>query len=205
MSVNGNHVRRTAEACVEFLSSHTDSDWRSPIPELDLSAIEIVAHAAECCLWYGIDLAAGGQDLDPVEHRVKTDGDSSQVVETLRTYAEVAASVIDAMPESARGFHPMGTADPSGFGAIACDEILIHTDDAARGLGAPFNPPTDLVEPVLRRLFPWVTEPGDPWEQLRWANGRIALEERPRLERWVLHCAPLAEWDGSVPRHPADQ
>lgn len=109
-----------------------------------------------------------------------------------------------AAPTSARGFHPMGAADASGFAAMACDELLIHTDDAARGLGATFAPPDDLVEPVLRRLFPWVSPVTEPWPQLRWANGRIALGDRDRLDgsTWAWHCAPLADWDGTVATRP---
>lgn len=97
----------------------------------------------------------------------------------------------------------MGAADPSGFAAMACDEILIHTDDAARGLGLVFRPPTDLAERVLHRLFPWVTDVDDPWEGLRWANGRIALGGRERLSGWTWHCAPLDEWDGTSPTRPS--
>lgn len=97
----------------------------------------------------------------------------------------------------------MGMADPSGFAAMACDEMLIHTDDAARGLDVSFDPPHELAEPVLRRLFPWVSEVTDPWQQLRWANGRIELDGRPRLTDWAWHCAPLDEWDGTMPRRPA--
>ncbi len=93
----------------------------------------------------------------------------------------------------------MGTADPSGFAAMACDELLIHTDDPARGLGLGFHPPDDLAESVLQRLFPWVTPHGDPWDQLRWANGRLALGELERLTDWAWHCAPLKEWNGIVP------
>ena len=74
------------------------------MPDLEMSVAEVVAHAAEGCLWYAIDLAARGEELDLVEHRVKADGASSAVVETLRTYADIAASVIDAAPVSARGF-----------------------------------------------------------------------------------------------------
>jgi hypothetical protein len=93
----------------------------------------------------------------------------------------------------------VGVADPSGFTAMACDEMLIHTDDAARGLDRTFSPPAELTEPVLRRLFPWVDVGPDPWAQLRWANGRIPFDGRPRLERWRWHCAPLHEWDGTMP------
>ncbi len=167
-----------------------------------MSVVEVVGHTAEGCIWYGIDLAAGGADLQPVEHRVKTDEAVADVIETLRTYAAVLAAVVDTSPPTARGFHPMGMADPSGFAAMACDEMLIHTDDAARGLGSVFDPAPNLVEPVLHRLFPWVTGDADPWSQLRWANGRIALPDQPRLSGWAWHCAPLSEWDGSVARRP---
>jgi hypothetical protein len=33
-------------------------------------------------------------------------------------------------------FHPAGAADASGFAAIACDEMVIHTNDAAPRLWA---------------------------------------------------------------------
>jgi hypothetical protein len=163
-----------------------------------MTVVEVVAHAAEVCLWYAIDLAAAGKDLQPVEHRVKADGPPPEVVDTLATYATVVASVVDALPAEARGFHPMGQADPSGFAAMACDEMLIHTDDAGRGLGRTFSPPPEVAEAVLRRLFPWVVDEGDsdPWELLRWANGRTALGDRPRLQGWAWHCAPLVDWDG---------
>lgn len=200
--VDASHVRRTAAACTTFLLDHVDRDWTGRVPDLEMSVVEVVAHAAEGCLWYAIDLAAAGEDVDPVEHRVKVDGDSSAVVATLRTYADVVASVVGSAPASARGFHPLGTADPSGFAAMACDEMLIHTDDAARGLGVAFEPSPDLVEPVLRRLFPWVTVGPDPWSQLRWANGRIAFDGLPRQSGWAWYCAPIENWDGTVAIHP---
>jgi hypothetical protein len=175
-----------------------DDDWAVPVPDLELSAIGVMAHAAEVCLWYAIDLAARGNDLHLVEHRVKTDGSPADALAVVTAYASLVADVIDAAPASARGFHPMGAADPSGFAAMTCDELLIHSDDAGRALGRAFQPPPDLAEPVLRRLFPWVTPGADPWQQLRWANGRIQLEDQPRLDGWAWHCAPLDEWDGTV-------
>jgi len=181
----------------------TDVDWSVQVPDLDLSVAEVVAHAAEGCLWYAIDLSAGGKDLKPVEHRVKIDGPNVDLVDTLATYAAIVASVVEVSPVSARGVHPMGTADPSGFAAMACDEMLIHTDDVARGLGVGFRPPAELAAQVLRRLFPWVSPSGNVWEQLRWANGRIALSGQPRLSDWAWHCAPLEEWDGRIATRPS--
>lgn len=200
--VTAANVREVAALCVDFLGLHMDADWSLPVPDLEMSVIEVVAHTAVGCLWYAIDLAAGGVDLEPVDHQVKTDGENRDVAATLRTHATVVAAVIDAAPATARGFHPMGTADPSGFAAMACDEMLIHTDDVARGLAVPFEPPSRLVEPVLRRLFPWVEARDEPWLRLLWANGRIAFDGQPRLSDWAWHCAPLSDWDGTIPTHP---
>ena len=113
---------------------------------------------------------------------------------------EESAEVVKAAPPEARGFHQTGFADPSGFAAMGCDEVLIHTDDIARAFGLFFTPPDELCRRVLRRLFPWAPEDGDGWSVLRWANGRMALPGRERLgEDWPWHSAPLSEWDGSMP------
>ncbi len=196
------HVRHAAEVCTDFLQTAIDSDWDLPVPDLEWTVADVVAHAAAGCLWYAIDLAAHGTDLQTVEHRVKTDESIAGLIDTVRTYAEVVAAVIEVTPETTRGFHPMGAADPSGFAAMSCDELLIHTDDAARGLGLTFRPPADLALVVLRRLFPWVKPGDDPWEQLRWCNGRIALSGRERLVGWAWHCEPIDEWNGTIPTWP---
>jgi hypothetical protein len=82
---------------------------------------------------------------------------------------------------------------------MACDELLVHTDDAARGLGRRFSPEPALAARTLARLFPWHESGGDPWQTLLWANGRVDLPGRPNQEGWQWHCAPLAEWNGKPP------
>lgn len=196
-------VRETAAVCSGFLRGLADQDWGVLAPDVDMSIAAIVAHIADGCLWYALDLAAGGKDLKAVEHGVQVDAASSDLVDTLEVYANVVASVISAAPISARGFHPMGAADRSGFAAMACDEMLIHTNDAAGGLGADFRPPQQLADQVLRRLFPWVDRSGDPWGDLLWANGRIAHQGKERLSEWAWHCAPLDEWNGEIPSPPS--
>lgn len=97
-------------------------------------------------------------------------------------------------------------ADASGFAALACDELLVHTSDIAAGLGVSFDPPREVCARVLGRLFPWAPRDQDPWEALRWANGHAPLGERPRLApEWVAHPAPLQEWDGVDPTPPPDR
>jgi hypothetical protein len=94
----------------------------------------------------------------------------------------------------------VGLVDASGFAALACDELLVHTGDIAAGLGAGFDPPREACARVLGRLFPWAPPDQDPWATLRWANGRAPLGQRPRLSPdWVAHPAPLHQWDGVDP------
>jgi hypothetical protein len=80
--------------------------------------------------------------------------------------------------------------------------MLIHTDDAARGLGLRFVPDLKLAGKVLSRLFPWHDPGSDAWQALLWANGRIDLPGHQNQTGWTWHCAPLADWDGLPPARP---
>lgn len=192
-------MTQVADLCTVFLADSVTEDWAFTVPDLTWTVAETVAHTAEGCLWYAIDFSARGKDLQPVEHRVKPDSSPADLVDTLAAYAAVLAAVIHRAPAGTRGFHPMGMADASGFAAMGCNEMLIHTNDAARGLGRTFVPGSALAEDVLRRLFPWVAVDGDPWPLLLWSNGRMAVPDRSRLQNWRWHCAPLDEWTGDVP------
>jgi hypothetical protein len=125
----------------------------------------------------------------------------SELLLSVEVTAAVLEHVIRATPTSTRAFHPAGMADTSGFAAMSCDEILIHTADIVSGFGIDFQPPEDLCCRVLTRLFPWAPTDVGHWEALLWANGRSAL---PGLERqdetWRWHCAPLSEWDAQIPQ-----
>jgi hypothetical protein len=98
------------------------------------------------------------------------------------------------MPAAARCSHGQPTG-AEGFAAMHCDEVLVHGDDIALGLGVAFAPPPDLVRRVRDRLFPW-TPAGAPWTTLLWCNGRVALPDHARLTDWSWHPAPLSAWDG---------
>jgi hypothetical protein len=86
---------------------------------------------------------------------------------------------------------------------MACSEILTHTDDILRGFnaGTTWQPPRDLCERILRRVFPWAPGEGDcpdRWQAVLWVCGRTALPGFPRLDdKWWWHAAPIEEWDGT--------
>lgn len=196
-TTDADHLDVVTDLCVDVLSATIHGDWSARPPDLEMTVAELVAHIAQTGYWYAIDLAARGPDLGAVEPVVDATAAPEMLVATLRTGFRLLADVVRTAPPAARGFHPFGQADASGFAAMACDELLVHTHDVAAALDRPFRPDDDLVQPVLQRLFPWAPQdPDDVWEELLWANGRLASAGRPRQHRWTWHCAPLEEWDG---------
>ncbi len=192
-------VRATASACRGVLQPVADANWERLAEELDRSCRKTPAHVLSALLYYAINLATRSTEL-------RFSGQSNpslpvpELLDALEGRAAVLAEVCAAAPPSARGAHDWGMPDASGFAALACDEMLLHTSDIALALGASFDPSPDVCVRVLARLFPWAPRGEDPWQALRWANGRAPLGERLRLgPSWVSHPSPLDEWDGRDP------
>lgn len=197
--MRGDDVRAAADAALEFLEPHVGRDWSAVVPGMDFTVASVLAHAAQGPLWYSLDLIGGTADEAAFEITVRPDADPRALLRSLNSAARLCAISVEAHPPSARGFHPMGAADPSGFAAMACAEILVHTHDAATGLGEDFCVGQGLAARVLARLFPW-QEPGkDAWRSLLWAHGRVELAGAVRGRGWGWHTAPLSEWDARPP------
>lgn len=200
--MRGADVRAAASAADGFLRPLAGRDWSRDIPGLDFTVASVVAHAAAGPLWYSVDLTNGPADDAAFDLRVPADAEPAALLASLRTAAALCAMTVDHLPDSARGYHPAGRADPSGFAGMACDEILVHTYDAGTGLGEEFTPGPELAGRVLARLFPWRQPDPGPWPALLSANGRIDLPGVPRERFWCWYCAPLSEWDGQIPSWP---
>jgi hypothetical protein len=183
-----------------LLVSDTARDWSARAGELTWTVAEVAAHVADLCGFYAIHLALCSRSrlrFDVALHPTATVADKAATIDALANHL---AQVIDCAPPDARAWHHWGMADPVGFAAMACDELVVHSRDIADGWAQPFEPDRDLCARVLARLFPWAALTADPWEALRWANGRIALPDHPRLASdWAWHSAPLTEWDGQRP------
>ena len=188
----------TAEACTAALAPLLDRDWDVPVPGLDWTCRQTLEHV--CGLAYAPVLATRATSFRPLALAVTPEAPLDGLLRTADAMARVLAEVARAAPSSARAYHPAGAADPSGFVAMEMDELLVHTADITTGLGVPFSADRRLVTLVLDRLFPWWPRDVEPWTALLWANGRVGLPGRPSLgASWVWHCAPLEEWDGTVP------
>lgn len=196
-------LRRAAALSREALMRLSEADWSRPAHGLEWSCLKTLQHLASCLDWYGMLLATPSREpfrmrfLPQPEY--SADYSLALLLDMLERRASVLAVIAAASDASARGFHVWGYPDATGYVAIGCAEILLHTDDIVRGHEQTFQPPDDLCRGVTARLFPWAPTEADPWSTLRWAVGRESLPgyaDAPA--NWAWHASPLAEWDGTV-------
>lgn len=192
-----------ARASAEVLTPAIVLDWSLRAGDLEWSCLTTLAHVAQALMFYAGHLATRSPTVLPFRGprvRPVEDLDPPALVGSaiggMSTLAGVLTEVVRAAPPHARAFHPEGLADPDGFLAMGCDEVLVHTSDICSGLGLSFAPDEPLALRVVRRLFPWAPADQPAWSTLLWCNGRTALPGSPRLTDWGWQCAPLAEWDG---------
>jgi len=123
------------------------------------------------------------------------------MIDFLEAAGRILALVARATPPDVRAFHPWGVADADGFAGMGCLEVLLHGKDLADGLGLPYEPPSEVCQKVLDRMFAHHKEQvaaTDPWAALQWASGRGELDGLARLTEWKWRAAPLDErWDPS--------
>ena len=181
----------------------TSQAWSSPSP---LSSPMLrKAHSGTPA-----DLTGGPGDDGAFEFRVRPDAEPERLLVSTRRAAALCAIAVDRSPATARGFHPTGPADPSGFAGMARDEILVHTYDAGTGLGASFSPDPRLAGRLFRRLFPGLRSgswsglrsgPGSglrsgswsgsrSWSGLRPGSGSVGAAVGQRADRSPWQAAP---------------
>jgi hypothetical protein len=209
-AVDGGHVAEDvtpddlidATSCARgALEPFADGDWTIQAGDLAWDVRTTLTHTADAVGWYAVHLAVQSPGRLRFDFRAHDDASNAELLDVLDAAAATLAQVARAVPRGARGYHTAGIADRCGFLAMGCAEIMVHCWDAVHGFGVDFVPPGDLAERVLRRLFPWAPRGEPAWHALLWANGRVDLPSRPDQPgpAWEWHCAPLDEWDGTIP------
>jgi hypothetical protein len=189
------------------LEDASDRDWSVRAGALEWTCRRTLDHIPDTLLLYAAHLATRTARPLPFLRNGDPEAPVRHLLRSVQSAAAILADVARAADPADRGYHPAGMADPSGFVAMGCDEILVHTHDIADGLALHFVPPRALCESVLARLFPWAPADAsgvEPWSVLLWANGRGPLPDHPQLDPdWYWQCSPIAEWDGTVRRRQA--
>jgi uncharacterized protein (TIGR03083 family) len=195
-------VRAATEAVAAAIAPAVKTaDWDTKAGTLKWTCRETLAHTVDCVTWYGALLARRSpKDIETPEIALQMP--LKVMVDALRSMGAVLAEVVKGAEPSVRAFHPYGLSDATGFAAMGCDEMLVHGYDIAGGLGIDYDPPSEVVEHTLHRLFPWAPTDADPWQALLWANGRTSLGDRKPERKWLWQCAPLDEWNGEIRRMP---
>ncbi|MGW1893335.1 maleylpyruvate isomerase N-terminal domain-containing protein [Streptomyces sp. NPDC002004] len=203
--VSGKHVRQAVALCVDGLSGVPAARWDVRAGDLEWTCRETLEHLADDLLTYALRFGlARPMDAPRVPLRISRDrpegpanvifGDEEAGPEGLLTVVEACggllATVVDTTAPTALAPHVFGASDPEGFAAMGVVETLVHTHDIVRGLDLVWEPPQDLCERVLARLFSDVSVIGSPWSTLLWATGRIDTPDRPRRTNWRWYGAP---------------
>ncbi|WP_283134184.1 hypothetical protein [Rhizohabitans arisaemae] len=191
--VSVDDVHRCTTEVINMLREGADRDWSLPAGTLEWSCHRTVEHMADCLFSY-----AGQVAVRPADHYVPflvtaDEGSSpAQMAEFVMAAGGVLAAVVDHASAGIRAYHPSGMADPEGFAAMGCVELLVHGHDVATGLRLDPDPPRDVCTRVLMRMFPQIDVDGDSWDLLLWATGRRELPGRGHPGAgWRWHGAPV--------------
>ncbi|MFB6959137.1 GNAT family N-acetyltransferase [Streptomyces sp. NPDC056309] len=196
----GEQVEQAVAGAVALLRTATDRDWDGVrAGRLEWSCRRTAEHIAGDLIAYAGQLAGRAQSAYvPFEITLDEGTKNADVLDVIETTGALLAAAVRTAPREVRAFHPypFRCANREGFAAMGVAEVLLHTHDIATGLHLAHEPPAELCEDVLTRLFPHVRPDSAPWPTLLWATGRGDLPGRP----------PVTEWRWSnPPAIPADR
>lgn len=171
-------------------------DWRDAVGTGIWTARATAEHLGDTLLAYAAQLV-----VRPTDGYVRFAADvgeapAADLLNFVRAGTGMLAATVRTTDPDVRAFHPSGMADAEGFAGMGCVELLVHGEDVARGLQLALDPPREVCERVLARMFPEQAadiEGADPWDALLWATGRIELADQERRTGWRWRGAPVED------------
>ncbi|GAA4219228.1 hypothetical protein [Actinocatenispora rupis] len=203
--VTADDVALAVRLAVATLRTVADRDWSVPAGSLDWDCWETVEHLADDLFSYATQLSA----VDPPQtshvrvawRRERPGGPASVIyaerdagtaglIQVVDACGGLLTAVVRTADPTVTAHHVYGNADPEGFAAMGVVETVAHMHDVAQGLGAGWEPPAELCDRALTRLFPDAPTDTDRYRTLLWATGRAELPGRPRLTDWRWYGEP---------------
>lgn len=197
MAVTADDLDLAIHTVESALQPGVQRDWQTALGTGEWTARVTAEHIGDCLISYAGQLTAKPQDRYARFMVVADDNaTAAELLEFLVLGGRLLASVVRTCAPTTRAYHPTGLADPEGFAAMGCVEMLVHGHDLAHGLGLHLTPPPLLCHNVTARLFPPTAATlgdVDPWTALLWSTNRIQLPGRPAQDGWRWHGSPLTE------------
>jgi hypothetical protein len=186
--MGGDQVEEAVAGAVAVLRTVVDRDWDSvKAGRLEWSCRETAVHITVDLITYACRLAVGAtEEHAPIDITLDEGTGNAGVLDVIETTGALLAAAVRTAPRETRAFHPgpFRSANREGSAAMGVAEVLLHTHDIAEGLGIAYEPPAQLCEDVLTRIFPHVQPGPDHWRTLLWATGRGELPGRAPLTEW---------------------
>lgn len=192
---------RALRLALTALAGRPAADWQNPAGTLTWTCWETAEHLADDLFGYAGQLSPPVPPLDgyvPYVCEPARDGGPASAIwaerdagpagllRVVESAGGLFLAVLRAKGSEVRAFHSAGITDPDGYAALGLVETLVHVDDIARGLGVAWEPPADICERLLTRIFPDLKVHDDgPWPTVLWACGRRELAGREPRGDWT--------------------
>ncbi|MFD7459020.1 MULTISPECIES: GNAT family N-acetyltransferase [unclassified Streptomyces] len=184
-------VEQAMTGAARVLRTGAERDWDAVTAgRLEWSCRATAEHLTRALFGYAGQLAGRGRHMDayaPCTLVVDDGTDPAGLIGVLETVGALFTAAVRTTPPRVRAFHPFPhrSANREGFAAMGVAEVLLHTHDIAEGLGLSYEPPAELAEFALMRIFPEVRPGPAPWPTLLWATGRAGLPGREPVTDWL--------------------
>lgn len=194
-SLHPDDLCRAAALSRESLMALGEADWSEPAHGLEWSCRKTLQHMTSALDWYAMLLATPSEE--PFRFRFLPQPEFSAeyplafLLGMLEREAAVLAVVAAAADASARGFHTWGQPDPTGYVAMGCAEILLHTDDIVRGHRQPVPSTGRSLPGCHRTALPMGADRCRPVDNAA-LGGRAREPARPRRHPCPLGVACIA-------------
>ncbi|MEU4668122.1 hypothetical protein AB0F91_09165 [Amycolatopsis sp. NPDC023774] len=153
MTVTAADLGRALESVENTLRPTVTRDWTRNAGELDWDCRQTAEHVGDVLVSYAAQVVSRPQD-HYVRFLAKADEGATpqELLELALTGGRLLRAAVSTSTQDSRAYHPTGRADPAGFAAMGCAELLLHGEDLATGLGTALDPPREVCANVVARV-----------------------------------------------------
>jgi hypothetical protein len=163
-----------ASVAAAALRPFVGRDWSAQAGPLEWDVERTITHMIGGPAKYTLYLASRCDHYIALAATRWPDATNEEIIDSIVPVATGLAAVAASTPPDVRAFHVTGPSSATDYVGRACVELLVHTDDALKGLGGAFAPAKDLCQRVLAQQYPDSRAPGTAWQRLLAATGRSA-------------------------------